>query len=439
VKAHPIAGPTVREARPRATTPTMRSPPHQLALVHRSVGNRAYGRLQPKLTPSGTLLQRQPSSPDPSEPASPVNLPGGVTLFPGPLRPGLLGAPIPLPASVRITNALGLGPGPTFIVDVAPRLLLGHIMQNVDLMSWTRPGTPPSRAADPATQARISLVNPSVKLDPTSGRLHGWATLQVGSDYPPWVKDPSNITVEIESTQPGRFTGDLRYGPIVSNFTLTLNYDTRHLQESLSSTLRGGGLSLESLRSENPYPGFTLTGGLRLRLPGQVSLPLAGYRAETATTKPLSHPLLGAPAPFPLTYSTGGVIMAPPGGMFPMAVPALGYTRSSYGERSGYSVTAAALPLVSPSAISAREPLGNQFPVYAYVELSYVGRVSQRLDLGARLVIQQSTVSPVPTPTDPGARLQQAIQHLKEASGPGGAEPIRPNIGVTLFGQFDVW
>jgi hypothetical protein len=176
-----------------------------------------------------------------------------------------------------------------------------------------------------------------------------------------------------------------------------------------------------------------------LRLPGKASLPLASYRAETSTTKPLSRPLLGAQAPFPFTYSAGGIIMAPPGGMFPMAVPALGYTRSSFGERSGYSATAALLPLVSPSAISAREPLGNQFPVYAYVDLSYVRRVSQRLDLGARLVIQQSTISRVPTPTDPAARLQQALQHYREASAPGGSEPIRPNIGVSLFGQFDVW
>jgi len=337
-----------------------------------------------------------------------------------------------------MTNALGLGPGPTFIVDVAPRLLLGHIMQSVDLMTWTRPGTPPASSGDPASQARISLVNPSVKLDPTSGRIHGWATLEVGSDYPPWVKDPSDIGVEIESTQPGRFTGDLRYGPIVSSFTLTLNYDTKKLERSFSSMLQHGAPSLEGLAAAAPYPGFTLTGGLRLRLPG-LSLPLAGYRAETSSTKPLSHPLLGAPAPFPLTYGAGGIIMAPPGGMFPMAVPALGYTRSSFGERSGYSVTAAALPLISPSAISAREPLGNQFPVYAYVELSYVRRVSQRLDLGARLVIQQSTISPVPAPTDPSARLQQALQHYHDASGSGGPEPIRPNIGVTLFGQFDVW
>jgi uncharacterized protein DUF4157 len=390
----------------------------------------------------GDVLQRQPNSADPSEPAPPVSLPGGVTLFPGPLRPGLLGAPIPLPASIRVTNALGLGPGPTFIVDVAPRLLLGHIMQSVDLVTWTRPGTPSERAGDPASQARISLVNPTVTLDPASGRIRGWATLSVGSDYPLRLKDPTDIAVAIESTRPGAFTGDLQYGPVVSSFELSLHYDTGRLEQALTST-RGGqeGVSsaLSAVGSELTHPGFTLSGGLRLRLPGRGSLPLSSYHAEAPTTTPLAHRLLSAPAPFPLTYSAGGIILAPPGGMFDFAVPAFGYTRSSFGERSGYSATAALLPTLSPRAISAREPFGNQFPVYAYVELSYVRRVSRRLDLGARLVIQQSTISPVPTPTDPAVQLQQALQHYREASAPGGPEPSKPNIGITLFGQFDVW
>jgi len=370
-------------------------------------------------------------------------LPGGVTLFPGPLRPGLLGAPIPLPASVRVTNALGLGPGPTFIVDVAPRLLLGHIMQNVDLVTWTRPGTPPERAGDPPSQARISLINPTVTLDPASGRIRGRATLSVGSDYPLRLKDPTDIAVAVESTRPGSFTGDLRYGPLVSNFELTLHYDTGRLEQALVSTLgRGEGVSsaLSAAGSELTHPGFTLSGGLRLRLPGRGSLPLSSYRAEAPTTMPLAHRLLGAPAPFPLSYSAGGIIMAPPGGMFDFAVPAFGYTRSSFGERSGVSATAALLPTLSPRAISAREPFGNQFPVYAYVELSYVQRVSRRLDLGARLVIQQSTVSPVPAPTDPAARQHQALEHYREATAtPGSGEPLRPNVGVTVFGEFDVW
>jgi len=453
-------------------------------------------------TGPGRRVQRQPT-PDP-EPTLPwLPLPGGLTLFPSPLRPTtFLGARIPVPTSLRLTNALGLGPGPSAVLDVSPRLIVGHLLENVDLSSTTRPGTPPEAAPTAENQQRISLVNPTVTLDPSTGRLRGWATLSVGTEYPLNLRGPTDLRVEIESTELGTFTGQLGYGPLHADFRLRFHYDTARLEEAvhgafaprggfqafwvrLQAILRGAapgirlgsvdgalqdllravqlgqidtaafatrvislvgqsipaGATLDSVRTalsnladELRHPGFTLTGSA-----GLGPIPLSFFRATAPTTTPLARPLYGAPAAFPITSSAGGVIVAPAGAITSVAVPALGYTRSSFGARSGSSITAALLPTLSPSAISAGESLARQFPVYAYVEYNYVRRVSNDLDVGVRLTVQVSTpeLAPAAPPAaDPAARLQQTIQDYQ--SGTTAADkPPTPNVGLSVVGRFN--
>lgn len=449
-------------------------------------------------------VQRQE---DPQLP--PFNLPGtDLTLIPGSLTPSLFGSPIPLPGSLRLTNAFGAGSPPPFVLDLSPRLLMLNILDNVDLYTWTRPGTPPSGVLDPANQARISLIRPRITFDTSSGQLRGEATLSIGSDYPPAFKLPTEVDVSISATDVGQFSGQLGYGPLQADFNLRLHYDTDRLEQALSSaiapeggmrglwrqfqmilreanvpeekigslseTLQGllnaltsgqlqvdlfvtqtvnlvrnsisAGADLGALRTalrqlgtELSHTGFTLSGGLNLG-----PLPLTRFSAEAPTTVPLERPLLNAPARFPLTSSAAGVIIAPPGSLFDFPAPAFGYTRSAFGETSGTSFTGAALPTLSPTSISAGERAVNWFPVYSYLELSHVRRVSEDLDIGARIILQVSSLDidrwlggGETGATDPAERLAETIQDFQEARQQGTSPaPLRPNIGLTIFGRF---
>jgi hypothetical protein len=461
------------------------------------------------------VVQRQDKPQAQSRPSltlPPISLPGtALTLIPGLLSRSLSGSQIPLPGSLRLTNALGVGPGPSFVLDLSPRLMMLSILDNIDLYSWTRPGTPPGAELDAEHQARISLISPRINFDTRSGQLRGEATLSIGSDYPPVFKPPTEVDVSIRATDVGQFSGRLGYGPLQTDFNLTLHYDTDRLEQALrpvfapegggrglwsrfqailqeanvpseriggfSETLQSllnalvsgqlqvdvfvtrtvnlvrdsipAGANLESLQTalrqlatEFTHPGFTLSGGLRLG-----PLPLTRFSAEAPTTVPLARPLFGAPAPFPLTSSAAGVIIAPAGSLFDIPAPAFGYTRSAFGAASGTSFTGAALPTISPESISAGERTVTWFPVYSYLEFSHVRRISEDLDIGARVILQVSSLDVdrwlgggETGSRDPAERLAQTIQDYQETREPGVTPaPIRPNIGLTVFGRFNAF
>jgi hypothetical protein len=452
------------------------------------------------------IIQRQEAASGEGVNLPPVQVPGtALTLLPGPLElTQVQGLRLPLPASLRLTNALGVGPGPTFVLDLSPRLLVGTILDNIDLSVSTTAGTPPESVTDPRNQDRIRLIRPIFSFNPAERRLRGSATLSVPTGYPQALVPPTEVDVDVESTELGQFTGHLGYGPLHADFTLQLHYNTGRLEqairpaftpqggvagfwlrlqtilrdtvpgvqlenvsEALQSLLRSvlsgnvqaaefatrtiallrdsipAGVNLERLQTvlgqlatELTHPGFTLTGGLRLG-----PIPLSSFQAEAPTTVPLQRPLLGAPTPFPLTHSAYGVVLAPPGSITDVTVPAFGYVRSAFGERTGTSVTTALLPTLSPAAISAGRPLAEQFPVYAYAEISHVRRVSERLDLGIRLTAQLSTATlfggGAQASQDPNERIRQAVQQYQEATRQGGTPaPPLPNLGVTVFGAW---
>jgi hypothetical protein len=405
------------------------------------------------------VLQRQEgpgAGREQAGPLPPLTIPGtGISLFPSPLRlQSLLGQRLQVPASLRLTNALGLGPGPSFIADISPQMLMLHLLQSIDLHAWTRPGTPPGLESDPASQARISLINPTVTFDTTTGTLRGRGTLSIGSDYPLTVKPPTDVSVEFASSQLGQFSGRLGYGPLHADFTLRLHYDTARFEQALRPVFAPeGGFAGFWARFQvilrDTVPGIDLGGAsealqslLRSVMTGEVRgadfatrtlallsasipagadldrlrsalvsfaaeithpgftlagglglgpIPLSRYTVTAPTTVPLSRPLYGAPAAFPLSYRAYGTVLAPAGSVTSVAVPAFGYTSASFGATSGTSLTAAVLPTLSPAAISAGEPLARQFPIYAYVEFSHIRRISSDLDLGLRLTLQVST------------------------------------------------
>jgi hypothetical protein len=442
------------------------------------------------------------SAPDKDSPPT-LPLPGGLTLFPGVSRLyDIQGAKIPLPGSLRLTNALGVGSGPSFVLDMAPERLVLSLLGRVDLSVSDTPGTPPQGSDDPNQKARVSLIRPVLKLDPKSGKLSGTATLQVPSGYPLTLKSPTELDVELESTEIGKFSGKIGYGPLHADMSLRLHYDTDRLEdaarpvfapkggfsgfstrlaailrahvpgvqlsgvldalESLARSVADGsletkpfaektialvassvpaGADLDGLRkalgdfaTELSHPGFSLQGSLRLG-----SLPLSGFSFEAPTTVPLASPLLGAPTAFPSTSSAYGVVLAPPGSITDIAVPAFGYSYSSFDAKSGFSFTSAALPTLSPTAISAGgRSFNEQFPVYVFAEATYVRRVARTVDLGLRLTAQFSTpdlTGRAPAEAGDINTLIQENAKLYQQKG-GDEKPPVPNFGLTVVGRF---
>ncbi len=379
-----------------ATAPGARLLAHELAHV-----------VQQRAGPA--VVRRQPEK---------VQVPGGeVTITPGAPR-DLLGSGVLLPGNLRLASPLGLGGTPGFTVDIGPHGFLASLLGSIDLQVSPRPG---ARASDLSERGlkRIRLVDPVLKLDLDQPRLSGSAVLSIGSDYPPAVKPATDVDVRISSTDLREFSGTLGYGPLRGSFQLSLRYDTERLKRAAGASVLQRGLG--PLGAEARETGFSLSGGLSL---GPV--PLTRFSAEAPHLRPRERSLLGAPAPFPLTASAGGVILAPPGAITSAAVPAFGYTRLSFGERSGTTFTAAALPTLSPTAISSGVggPV-RMFPVYLYTEITYVRQVGDGLDLGLSATLQ------IDTPT-----LSDIL-----SSGPAPpytptAEPPTPNIGVRVFGRF---
>ncbi len=418
---------------------------------------------------TGPAIARQPKGQG-DEPTSvtgevspfpPVHIGGaGLTLFPGALKSGVLGSPIPLPGTLRLTNALDVGAGPAFVADLDPHLFVGHILGELDLSSSPRAGTPEGRLTEPGAQQRTRLRNTLLRLDTATGRIRGSAKLLVGSEYPETFKSPMEVDVEIESTELGAFTGRLGYGPLHADFTLKLSYDRSRLERAaspvfapeggfagfwsrLDAIVRGAapgidlsgsaGDSLMSLVREvlagrfngeqfaiqtlsllgQSIPATADLAQLKkalselaeefshpgFHLVGGVGLgpvPLSHFEVTAPTTRPLRRPLLNAPTSFPSTISAYGTVIAPAGSITQVPVPAFGGLYSRFGEREGFSAIGGLLPTISPESISSGAPLAAQFPVFLFAEVSYVRRVSDSLDLGVRVSGQLSTPQLLP-------------------------------------------
>lgn len=359
-----------------------------------------------------------------------------LTLIPGPGPLELLGQRLPLPGSLRLTNAFGLGRGPTFVADLDPRQLVVHLLGGIDLTSSPVAGTPPEREGDPDRQATLKLVSPTMRLDFRSGRIDGWATLHVPSAYPAHLHPGTDVAIRVESSvlNPLSWSATASYGPLEANATIRLHYDTDRLARAIGSEPAGLG-------SELTHPGFSARGSLGLKLPG-FRVPLSGFELNAPTTVPRKRPLLGAPTSFPSSFMAGGLIVAPPGSLFSVPAPALGFTGATFGERSGLSGTVAAAPTLSPAAISKGDAFSQEFPVYAYAEVSYVRRLSDGFELGVRAIAQVNTAELVRPPRglpppQPGAPRQADPIDPRHPTPPQFEPPISPYGGITIFGRFN--
>lgn len=346
-----------------------------------------------------------------------VDIPIGASRF------TLLGDRFPLPARLRLTNAFGAGPGPTFVADLDPRQLVLHLMSSLDLAGGTVPGTPEGKDAPAPTQ----LVNPTVRVNLRTGHLDGWATVHVPAAYPAHLHPGTDLDVRVDSdvTSPWRWTVGASYGPLVAEATVRLHYDPARL-----ATAAHSGLS--TVGSELAAPGFTADGTARL---GPV--PVAKFGAEAASTRPRQQPLLGAPNAFPSEQHAYGVIVAPAGSVTSVAAPALGGTYARYGERTGLSATAALLPTLDPEAKD--RGLSQLFPVHAYAEVSAVRRVSSGLELGLRTVLQVNSAELAVPPALPAPDFHPPRANTDPTKPPELTPPFTPQVGVTVFGRFSAF
>ncbi len=433
---------------------------------------------------SGPSIARQPRGGD--EPAKvtedtppPVHIGGaGLTLFPGPLRPRILGSPIPLPGSLRLTNALDVGSGQPYVLDLDPHQFVATLLGELDLSSSPRAGTPEGRLTERSAQQRTRLKNTQLRLDTKTGRIRGTATMLVGSEYPETLKDPTEVDVSIESSELGKFDGRLGYGPLHADFKLTLSYDRSRLERAARPVFAPSG-GFAGFWSElarilhGAAPGINLSGsagdGLMslvrevlagrfngeqfaiqtlallgqsipatadraqlqkalkelgeefshpgFHLVGGLSLgpvPLSHFEVTAPTTRPISRPLLGAPTKFPSTISAYGTVIAPAGSITDIPVPAFGGLYSRFDEKQGFSAIGGLLPTISPDSISAGKPFAAQFPVFLFAEVSYVRRVSDSLDLGVRVSGQLSTPQLLP-PQPPSTDPVQRFQQFQSS------------------------
>jgi hypothetical protein len=327
-----------------------------------------------------------------------------------------------------MTNALGLGAGPTFVADLDPRMLVVNLLGTIDLQSSTIAGTPPSGEGDAANQGRLTLEHTRAQLDLSSGAINGSATLHVPSSYPPSLHPGTDVGVSVASnvTSPWRWQVGANYGPLEANATLRLHYDLGRLTTAAQS---GAG----EVGQELTHPGVSAGGSVRA-----FGVPITGFGLEAPTTRPRQQPLLGAPTAFPSTMWAGGAIVAPAGAIAETPVPALGFTRSSFGERSGTSITAAAVPTISAPDISAGASVARMFPIRAYAEVAYVNRLSDGLELGVRAVLQINTAELLSAP-----QLPQYEPDNRASADPAGGRatpaPPTPQVGVTIFGRFNAF
>lgn len=287
-----------------------------------------------------------------------------------------------------------------------PSLLVGSL-KSIPLSSSTIEGTPPEQAPNDSNQAQIKVVNPLLKFNMKEGTLTGKTVLQIDSSYPKHITDPMNIEVNLTSTRidfsrgPGDSTytlpfaqlqGDAKWGPIQTDFKLRLHVDGERLLRSVTDSKSVSG-ALNQGKKELTHPGFDFSAVVHAAIPLIGKIPLTKIAASAVSTVPRDHPLTGAPTSFAMDYRMYGVIPTPPGSLFDVPAVGLGLTQGSFGESRGYSLTAAFLPTFSPTAMSAPgATMLEKFPAYGYMELYGVTRVSDGLEIGARLTVAPSSL-----------------------------------------------
>jgi hypothetical protein len=287
-----------------------------LAALQRAAGNQAVARalragsLPPGLVPPTVSVQR-----DGPSPLDTVTEKTGVEVEPGPVRPGVLGSPIPLPASLRLLKPPGGGRGgwltaPAFSLKLDPRGLVAGLLDAVHL-------------------GRFQLINPTLVYSADSGSFTAVGTVSIPTNYP-GLDTPTNVEVRIRSTGLKASEVTARTGPFVAELTIDLDYDSAPLKHALEAASRGDlGAAASALGGIDRTAGFRLSGTAGPGWPGH-KIPLA-YVRGSGSIGPSGAGVQGGAA---------GAIGLPKGTFHPeIAVPAAGAAVGAAKAEAGGGVT----------------------------------------------------------------------------------------------------
>ncbi|HYO19956.1 MAG TPA: DUF4157 domain-containing protein, partial [Dermatophilaceae bacterium] len=163
-------------------------------------------------------IARQPSgSVEPSRKGDDEEVTESVT-------PALVGARLPMPASLTVVKPPGRGRGalltaPSFSLRLDPRGLVAGLLDQVNVGGFT-------------------LTNPTLVYNAGTGSVTAAGTVSVPTKYPGW-DTPTNISVRIRSSNLGRFDVEGSAGPFVAQLTLDLEYESAPLKRVLGAVMAG--------------------------------------------------------------------------------------------------------------------------------------------------------------------------------------------------------
>jgi hypothetical protein len=254
--------------------------------------------------------------------------------------------------------------------------------------------------------------------------------LEIPTAYPLQFDSPINIDIGITSTTIGASELGMKgrakaYGIFRADFDLHLHYKPADLVKAVTAAAGKRKLTKAELSALLDKISFDASAVAK------AGLPLSFVSISAGSLLPLSRPLLGAQDRLlPVQVSSlpdsrlfiGGTVIVPPGVAFDTAVPGLGAHYSNYGRKRGYSGTLGVVVKPDLAALGSMN-VRRILPIYGYLDLRYVRRVSDTIDLGVRIGYTYSPPEESaagPTPTDfLGAKHKPWLPTSRENIPPG--------------------
>jgi len=242
-------------------------------------------------------------------------------------------------------------------------------------------------ARRPMEQPTLRLKDPSVSLDDATLKGTAIFVLELPTPYPKTFDSPIPIRVQIESSKLDRrqLTGRATaFGRLVrADFTAKLHFERRDVVQAAVAVAQANGIEKETLER--------LLSNIRVDVSafGWVTILPTWAWLSASSLLPVDRPLLGTsdrllPEQFGAlpdsSFLNLGTIAVPSGALFDTNAPALGAHWSNFGQDSGFSLTAGGL--VVPNLDQLGKERERTVNVYGYVDLYYVKRVAQSVDLG---------------------------------------------------------
>ena len=243
-------------------------------------------------------------------------------------------------------------------------------------------------ARRPTEKPTLRLTNPMVSFK--DGILHGTASfvLELPTSYPRTFDSPTPIRVKITSARVDRhnsFKGRATaMGKLVRvNFEVKLHFDPQDVVKAAVDSYKNKKIEKETLKE--------LLSKIQIDVSamGWITILPTWVWISASSLLPQDRPLLGTKdrlLPIQLgalpnsSFVNVGTIAIPSGVFFDTPAPAAGAHWSTFGRKSGFSLTGGVVG--KPNLDQIGKDWGRLFSVYGYADLYYVKRVTHTVDLG---------------------------------------------------------